>query len=197
MTDTKHTTVHLKLWAGLIALVTIILPVLWVNAQTTATLYTDGTNFGIGTTNPTQKLQVVGSISATAFVGDGSGLTGVSANSGWTDGGSNVYTSTTTDNVGIGTLTVTDGKLVVKGAGAATGTAFRVNDSSNTPRVTILDNGNIGLGTNVPAVSLELTNTVKMKNSGFQSFYISQDSSGTFLTGTSGPTQSGNASLYL
>jgi len=62
-------------------------------------------NVGVGTWSPTARLQVVGTVSAANFVGDGSGLTGISSNSGWTDGGTNVYTSTTTDNVGIGTTT--------------------------------------------------------------------------------------------
>lgn len=157
MTDTKHTTVHLKLWAGLIALVTIILPVLWVNAQTTATLYTDGTNFGIGTTNPTQKLQVIGSISATAFVGDGSGLTGVSGSAtGWTDGGNNVYVSTTTDNVGIGTTTPT-AALLVENAG--TQASFRVNDAVLDGTPFIIDSaGNMGIGTTETTSQVDILN---------------------------------------
>ena len=56
-------------------------------------------NVGIGTWNPAQKLHVVGTVAATAFIGDGSGLTNLPASGGWTDGGTNVYNSTTTDPV--------------------------------------------------------------------------------------------------
>ena len=65
-------------------------------------------NMGIGTTSPSTKLDVDGTVTATAFVGDGSGLTNISgsADEDWTISGDNVYRSA--GNVGIGTTTPVD-----------------------------------------------------------------------------------------
>jgi len=58
-------------------------------------------NVGIGTSSPTEKLDVNGTVKATAFVGDGSGLTDIPGDTDWTESGGNVYRET--GNVGIGT----------------------------------------------------------------------------------------------
>lgn len=85
-------------------------------------------NVGIGTWVPAQALDVKGTVAATAFSGDGSALTGISGGSGgWTDGGTNVYTTSTTDNVGIGTTTPST-KLTVDGT--VTATAFSGDGAS-------------------------------------------------------------------
>lgn len=82
-------------------------------------LIISGGNVGIGSLTPGKQLDVQGTVRATYFVGDGSGLTGVSGGtSGWTLGASNVGISTT-NNVGIGSSTPTQ-KLDVVGTIRAT-----------------------------------------------------------------------------
>ena len=56
-------------------------------------------NVGINVTNPTEKLDVNGTVKATSFIGDGSGLTGISNL--WSSNGNKIYYNT--DNIGIGT----------------------------------------------------------------------------------------------
>jgi hypothetical protein len=60
-------------------------------------------NVGIGSSVPSQKVDVIGTVKATAFIGDGSGLTGLPSGGGWTRTGTKVFVTTTSDYVGIGT----------------------------------------------------------------------------------------------
>ena len=58
-------------------------------------------NVGIGSAIPTQKLDVVGTVKATSFIGDGSGLTNLSVSGGlWVANSAGIHT---TVDVGIGT----------------------------------------------------------------------------------------------
>ena len=79
---------------------------------------TDGGNVGIGTASPSQKLSVVGAVSASTYYGDGSNLTGIGSgsvaaagsdgqlqynNSGLFGGATRLIYNDTTNKVGIGT----------------------------------------------------------------------------------------------
>ncbi len=87
------------------------------NIRKTALSIKGGGNIGIGTTAPTEKLEVTGdvkadTIKAIAFVGDGSGLTNLPAGGFWSKTDDNLHYNT--GNVGIGTTTPTE-KLDVNG----------------------------------------------------------------------------------
>lgn len=107
-------------------------------------------NVGIGSVSPATKLSVVGTISATAFTGDGSALTGISGGaSGWTDSGTNVFPTTTSDKVAIGTTTPVSGAiLTVNGTLAGGGSGPMA-----------ITNANVGIGTTTAGSLLTVGST--------------------------------------
>jgi hypothetical protein len=71
----------------------------------------------------------------------------------WTRSGSDIYPVTLTDNVGIGTSTVTSARLVVQGATAdATAASLNAVNSAGTTLLYALNDGNVGIGTLSPNV---------------------------------------------
>lgn len=123
-------------------------------------------NVGIGSINPGKQLDVTGTVRATAFVGDGSLLTGVSSISGLTTNYIPKASSSTaigngsmidTGNIGVGTA-IPEGRLIVYGNGTSTLPTQTWKNSSGTQLMTIRDNGNIGIGTGTPGALLSLAN---------------------------------------
>lgn len=89
-------------------------------------------NVGIGTTTPQQELHVEGTVKATAFIGDGSQLTGISGggNSQWITNASGVITNiyiTGSSNVGIGTTNPIH-KLQVEGTVSGQGLSGQLSN---------------------------------------------------------------------
>jgi len=149
-------------------------------------------NVGIGTWIPASKLQVVGTVAATAFSGDGSALTGIASAGGWNDGGTNVYTSATTDTVGIGTTNPSttleivkqsaNPPLMVSSVFNGDGEYLIVHSSGNvgvgttTPvgAFTVM-NGNAGIGTWSPTVKLEVNGDISIMQGALVANFINGD----------------------
>ncbi len=90
-------------------------------------------NVGIGVTSPTEKVDVDGNVKATAFIGDGSQLTGVGASS----------TSNT-------------GEAVIESDSDASGDETITFKTAGTTKATIDNSGNFNLGANLGFGSSEL-----------------------------------------
>jgi len=104
------------------------------SALVTGTIYDNGTgNIGIGTTSPSAKLDVVGTVEATSFSGSGSGLSGVVK---------------TESDPQVGTI---NSSYVPKWNGSALVTG-KIYDNGT---------GNIGIGTTSPSAKLDVVGTVE------------------------------------
>ena len=122
-------------------------------------IYFSTGNVGLGSATPSQKLEVIGTVKAIQFIGDGSALTGIVTDSGWTHAGTVVYMSTSTNNVGIGT-SVPLSRLSLVGAGTTSATnSLMIRDSLLNAKVTITDAGNVGVGSSAPEGALVVSGT--------------------------------------
>jgi len=117
----------------------------------------EGTNVGIGSTQPTQKLDVVGNVKATDFIGSGDGINDLNA--------SNV-TSGTLDNLRLpGTISVSNieatANLVVGGPANITGTLSAADFIGSGDGINDLNASNVTSGT---LDNLRLPGTISVSN---------------------------------
>jgi hypothetical protein len=123
-------------------------------------------NIGIGSTVPAYKLDVSGTVKATAFIGNGAQLTGISSSQ-WTTTGNDI--SYTTGNVGVGTTASATHKLDVLGTVRATsfvgngagltGLPSSSQWTTSSPNI-YFTGGNVGIGTNNPQYTLDVNSFI-------------------------------------
>jgi len=111
---------------------------------------------GIGTDLPASTLHVVGTVQATSFLGDGSGLTGITGATGGLSNADNTI-------IGADTDTNLNGEIALQ--------------TQNITRVTIANDGKVGIGTSSPTTELEVNGTA-----GFQNVDISENTSLNAIT---------------
>jgi hypothetical protein len=113
------------------------------NAPTNALLVGSDGNVGIGTDVLNHELNVNGAVKADAFIGDGSALTGITGATGGVSDVDDLIIGADTDNNNIGEIAL---------------------QTKNVTRMTIANNGNVGIGTNSPGSELEVAGDAKFQN---------------------------------
>lgn len=101
--------------------------------QYAMTINHDG-NIGVGAIVPTEKLEVSGAVKATSFIGDGSQLTGINAN--------------TSSN---------DGDTVITADADSSGGGDIILKTGSSTRMTVKNNGMVGVGTSTPSKDIHIS----------------------------------------
>jgi len=140
---------------------------LMMGFNTIPTMTVTGTNVGVGSTLPGQALDVIGTVRATAFIGNGAQLTGLSTSQ-WTTSNTNDVYLPNRGNVGIGTsYTSTGAALSVMNGNVGIGTWVTKGnlDVEGTLSLGYFAN-NVGIGTWVPGAALAVGNSFNVTSAG-------------------------------
>ena len=130
---------------------------LFLTAPTNKNVIFDEGNVGIGTTSPGYKLDVVGHIRLSGGIESPNSEIGVNQNS-----GPRAYFSTRGTNIGLSNTAPTYGVIE---SGATYDLHFNIDGSE---KMTILDNGNVGIGTTAPAQKLTVAGTIESTTGGIK-----------------------------
>jgi hypothetical protein len=118
-------------------------------------------NVGLGTPLPSTALEVSGTISATHFVGDGSGLTGIGGGDRIVSGTTSMVANTASNIISITNGGTNTGYFNSNGMLTVPGISATANLTSVT---TLYASGNVGIGTTAPSVALEVSGTISSTN---------------------------------
>lgn len=100
-------------------------------------IYRNTGNVGIGLSNPSEKLEINGNLKADTLKGDGSGITGITTTSQWSDAGDYIYANNSTNSFNV---VVTDDAFVGIGTNSPQG-ELHVSNPSEFAGVTFTGTG--------------------------------------------------------
>ena len=144
-----------------------------IASDDTLTVDTSNDRVGVGSTTPTESLDVVGVVSATSFFGDGSNLSGITAGATLSAGSGDQRVVVTSLTSGTMTAAATDAELTYNsGTNTLSATTFSGDVTGNVTGTAATFSGNVSVGGVLIFAGLTAWDTQRIK-----SMYLAGDSS--------------------